>query len=52
MQTELIKLAEHGQLDQSVKHIKKASTKVIKKLHKEYEDKQLQKANEFLTDIC
>ena len=32
--SELIKLAEDGQLDQSVKYIKKASSKVINKLYR------------------
>ena len=48
--SELIKLAEDGQLDQSVKYSKKASSKVINKLYKEFEDKRMQKA-EFLTDL-
>ena len=51
MRSELIKLAEDGQLDQSVKYIKKTSSKVIKKIYQEYEQKRLQKANEFLTDL-
>ena len=48
---ELLKLAEHGDLDKSVAYIKKASQKVINKLYTEYERKRMQKANEFLTDL-
>ena len=44
---ELIKLAEDVQIDHSVKYIKKASSK----LFKHYEEKRLQKTNEFLTDM-
>lgn len=51
MKSELIKLDEDGQLDRSVKYIKKASSKVIKKLHRKHEYKRLQKANEFITDM-
>ena len=51
MRLELIKLSENGEIDQSIKHIEKASSKVISKLYKEYEDKRMQKANEFLTDL-
>ena len=51
MRSELIKLAEDGEIDQSVKYIKTASYKLITKLYKEYEDKRLQKTNEFLTDL-
>ena len=47
----LIKLAEDGQIDQSVKYIKKASSKVINKSYKEYEEKRMQRANEFITDL-
>ena len=47
---ELIKLAEDGQFDKSVKTIKKASNKVIEKYYNEYERKRMQKANEFITD--
>ena len=47
----LLKLAEDGDLDKSVAHIKKASQKVINKLYTEYECKRMQKANEFLTDL-
>ena len=38
-------------LDKSVAYIKKASQRVINKLYTEYECKQMQKANEFLTDL-
>ena len=47
---ELIKLAEDGQFDKSVKTIKKASNKVIEKYYNEYERKRMQKANGFITD--
>ena len=48
---ELLKLAKDGDLDKSVAYIKKASQKVINKLYTEYELKQMQKPNEFLTDL-
>ena len=48
---ELLKLAEDGDLDKSVTYIKKASQKVINKLYTEYERKQMQKADELLTDL-
>lgn len=47
----LLRLAEDGELDKSVAYIKKASQKVIDKLHSEYERKRMQKANKFLTDL-
>ena len=34
---ELLKLAENGDLDRSVAYIKKASKKVINKIHSEYQ---------------
>ena len=51
---ELIKLSEDGEIEQSVKNIKKASEKIINKIYAEYEAKQTEKANCFITDaiIC
>ena len=49
--SELIQLAEDGDLDQSIAYIKKASSKIINKLYHEYEERRLQKANEFFTDL-
>ena len=48
---ELIRLSEDGEIEQSVKCIKKASEKVIRKLYSVYELKQAEKANCFLTDV-
>ena len=47
---ELIKLSEDGEIEQSVKDIKKASEKFINKIYAEYETKQAEKANCFITD--
>ena len=46
----LIRLAEDGEIDKSVAHIKKASKKVIDKLYEEYERKRMRRANEFITE--
>ena len=48
---ELIKSSENGELTQSVKYIKKASNKVINKLHSEYVYMQQDKTNEILADV-
>ena len=48
---ELIRLSEDGEISQSVQNLKKASDKVILKIHAEYEVKQAEKANAFLTDL-
>ena len=50
-QQELIKLAEDRGIDQSVKYIRKASSKIIAKLYAEYKEKRLQRANKFLKDL-
>ena len=50
MRSELIKLAGDGQIEHTVKYIKKVSSKVVQKLHKEYNKKRMQRA-EFLTDM-
>ena len=39
-QQELIKLAEDGGIDRSVKYIRKASSKIIGKLYAEYKEKR------------
>ena len=46
----LIRLAEGGDIDKPVAYIKKASKKIIDKLHEEHERKQLRRTNEFITD--
>ena len=51
MRSELIKLSQNGEIDQSIKYIKKMLSKVINKMYNECKDKRLQKANEFLTDL-
>ena len=48
---ELIKLSEDGEISQSVQNLKKSSDKVILKIYAEYEVKQAEKANAFLTDL-
>ena len=48
---ELIRLSEDGEISQSVQNLKKASDKVILKIYSEYEIKQAEKANVFLTDL-
>ena len=48
---ELIRLSEDGEISQSVQNLKKASNKVILKIYAEYEVKQAEKANVFLTDF-
>ena len=49
--SEFIKLVEDGDLDQSIKYIKKASSQIINKLYYVYEERRMQKANEFVTDL-
>ena len=39
--TELLRLSEDGNISQSVKYLKKASTKVIEKVYTEYEARRL-----------
>ena len=48
---ELIKLSEDGEIEQSVKVIRKSSEKTINKIYAEYEAKQADKANSFRTDM-
>ena len=48
---ELIRLSEDGEISQSVASLKKASGKVVLKIHAEWEMKQAEKANQFLTDL-
>ena len=48
---ELIRLSEDGEISQSVQNLKKASDNVILKIHAEYEVKQAEKTNAFLTDL-
>ena len=48
---ELIRLSEDGEIRQSVQNLKKASDKIILKIYSEYEIKQSEKANAFLTDL-
>ena len=48
---ELIRLSEDSVITQSVKNLKKSSDKVILKIYSEYEVKQAEKANVFLTDL-
>ena len=47
----MIRLSEDGEISQSVQNLHKASGKVILKIHAEYEVKQSEKANAFLTDF-
>ena len=48
---ELIKSSEDGEINQSVKYLKKSSAKVLEKIHKQMEGKRLEKANAFITDM-
>ena len=48
---ELIRLSEDGEISQLVQNLKKASDKIILKIYNEYEIKQSEKANVFLTDL-
>ena len=48
---ELLKLAENGDLGKSIAYIKKASKKVINKIHPEYQRKSMEDAYDFLTGL-
>lgn len=48
---ELIKSSEDGEIENTVKYVKKASAKVIERLYAELEAKRLERANAFLTDM-
>ena len=47
---ELIKSSENGEINQSVKYLKKASARVIEKIHKQVERNRLQKTSAIITD--
>ena len=47
----MVQLAEAGEISQSVKYIKKASDKVISKLHAEYLMIEQDKNNTILSDV-
>ena len=48
---ELLKLEENGDLGRSVAYIKKASKKVLNKIHSEYQRKSMEDAYDFLMDL-
>ena len=48
---ELLRLSEDGEIEQSVSALKKASGKQILKLYAEYERREAERANIFLTDL-
>lgn len=50
LRMELIRLSEEGEISQSVKHIKKASDKVVMKIYSEYERRQMDNTCTQLTD--
>ena len=50
LRSELITLAEKGEIKQSVAYIKKASHSVLEKIKVEYERKQLEETNEYLSE--
>ena len=50
LRSELITLAEKGEIKQSVAYIKKANHSVLEKIKAEYERKQLQETNEYLSE--
>ena len=49
--SELIRLSEDGDIEQSPKYIKKASVKVVDKIYDEYDARRLEKSKQFLTDL-
>ena len=49
---ELLRSSEEGDIIQSVKYLKKASTKVIENVYTEYEARRLENANQFLTELA
>ena len=50
LKSELITLAEKGEIKQSVANIKRASYSVLEKIKAEYERKQLEDTNEYLSE--
>ena len=50
LRSELITLAEKGEIKQSVAYIKKASYSTLEKIKVEYEKKQLEETNEYLSE--
>ena len=50
LRSELITLAEKGEIKQSVAYIKKTSYSALEKIKVEYERKQLQETNEYLSE--
>ena len=50
LKSELITLAEKGEIKQSVAYIKKASHSALEKIKVEYERKQLEETNEYLSE--
>ena len=48
---ELLQLSEDGEIDYKVSQLKKASGKVILRIYAEYEMKEAEKANAFLTGL-
>ncbi len=47
LRSELITLAEKGEIKQSIAYIKKANHSILEKIKVEYERKQLQETNEY-----
>jgi predicted fused transcriptional regulator/phosphomethylpyrimidine kinase len=50
LREELISLAEAGEIKYTPKNIKKASQAVLEKINRDYDRKQTDEANEFLSD--
>ncbi len=50
LRSELITLAEKGEIKQSVAYIKKANRSILEKIKAEYERKQLQETNKYLSE--
>ena len=50
--SELIRLSEDGDIEQSPNYIKKASVNVVDKIYDEYDARRLGKSKQFLTDLA
>ena len=50
LREELLSLAEKGEIKQSEKYIKKASQETLERIKKDYDRKQLDAANEYISE--
>ncbi len=51
IRSELVGLAEKGEIKHSVKYVKKANRDALEKIKAEYDRKQLEETNEYLSDV-